>query len=132
MQRNYTVGERCDKCGTPTIQGAKGAYCKPCYIAYKNGQSLAQGAGQPQAKPVRLPEDQTTVAGKCKTLFLLEAFKMQMPLAKAEPLAEEWAKAAMRILPKTTAQSFNVEGMMREDIPAPEGHYAPNEPVIPF
>lgn len=113
MQRNYTVGERCDKCGTPTIQGAKGAYCKPCYIAYKNGQQASAAsnyAPKPtQATQTRPPEDITTVLGKCKTLFLVEAFKMQMPLAKAEPLAEEWARASMRILPKTTAQSFGVE-----------------------
>lgn len=30
------VGEPCKDCGTPYTQGAKGAYCKPCYITWKN------------------------------------------------------------------------------------------------
>lgn len=41
FKRVYQVGEPCDTCGTPTIPGKFGAYCKPCYIAYaeakKNG-----------------------------------------------------------------------------------------------
>ena len=35
-KRIYQLGEPCDVCGTPTIQGSKGNYCKPCYIAWKN------------------------------------------------------------------------------------------------
>lgn len=34
--------------------------------------------------------------GKCKTLFLVEAFKKGLTLAEAEPMSEEWAKACMR------------------------------------
>ena len=30
------AGEPCPDCLTPFTAGAKGAYCKPCYIAWKN------------------------------------------------------------------------------------------------
>lgn len=112
MQRQYTAGERCDKCGTPTIMGSKGAYCKPCYIAYKNGQQAPANNNAPAPTQTRPQEDKSVVVGKCKTLFLVEAFKMQMPLAKSEPLAEEWANACIRIIPKTTAQSFGLSGVV--------------------
>lgn len=36
--------------------------------------------------------------GKCKTLFLIEAFKKDMDLSVAETLAEEWAEASTRKL----------------------------------
>ena len=38
-KRIYQLGEPCDYCRTPTIQGPTGIYCKPCYIAYKNRQN---------------------------------------------------------------------------------------------
>ena len=37
-KRIYAPYEPCDKCKTPTVQGKNGFYCKPCYIAYKEGQ----------------------------------------------------------------------------------------------
>jgi hypothetical protein len=37
--------------------------------------------------------------GKCKTLFLVELMKMDKRVGEAEPMAEEWANAAMRKLP---------------------------------
>lgn len=37
--------------------------------------------------------------GKCKTLFLVEAFKQGLTVTEAEPLCEKWAHASMRILP---------------------------------
>lgn len=45
-KRTYRVGEPCDDCGTPTVQGKNGAYCKPCYINWKNSQPA------PQLQPV--------------------------------------------------------------------------------
>jgi len=41
--------------------------------------------------------------GKCKTLFLVEAFKTSTPLSQAEPMAEEWADACMRMTNKARA-----------------------------
>jgi hypothetical protein len=37
-KRIYQLGELCDHCQKPTTQGKFGAYCVPCYIAYKEGQ----------------------------------------------------------------------------------------------
>jgi hypothetical protein len=51
--QNLQVGQPCPVCGTPAIQGPRGAYCRPCYIAYKNSQpkAPAQPVYQP-AQPV--------------------------------------------------------------------------------
>jgi hypothetical protein len=38
------VGEPCAYCGTPLIQGSSGAYCKPCYIKFKNGGKTSSPA----------------------------------------------------------------------------------------
>lgn len=46
-KRYYQVGEPCDKCKTPTIQGKNGAYCKPCYIQWAE----AKKNGTPQYQP---------------------------------------------------------------------------------
>jgi hypothetical protein len=37
-KRIYSLGEPCDHCQKPTTQGKFGAYCVPCYVAYKEGQ----------------------------------------------------------------------------------------------
>lgn len=44
-------------------------------------------------------EADQTAWGKCKYGFLLEAFKVDMPLEEAEIKAEAWAEASMRRLP---------------------------------
>jgi uncharacterized Zn finger protein (UPF0148 family) len=42
-KRIYKVGELCDTCGTPTVEGKDGnGYCKSCYIAWKNKQEGMQ------------------------------------------------------------------------------------------
>lgn len=41
--------------------------------------------------------------GKCKTLFLVESYKVGEPLIQAEPRAEEWADACMRMTNKARA-----------------------------
>jgi hypothetical protein len=42
MKRIYQVGEPCDYCRTPCIEGQYGAYCKPCYIRWKNEKEAMQ------------------------------------------------------------------------------------------
>ena len=37
-QAPKVVGQPCPDCGEPYIQGKNGAYCKPCYIKWKNSQ----------------------------------------------------------------------------------------------
>jgi hypothetical protein len=37
-KQEKVVGAPCDKCRTPYVQGQKGPYCKPCYIAWKNNK----------------------------------------------------------------------------------------------
>jgi hypothetical protein len=47
MKRTYQVGEPCDDCGTPTIQGKNGyGYCKPCYIKWKNSKEQLPPSNQ--------------------------------------------------------------------------------------
>lgn len=61
--------------------------------------------------------DASTVFGKCKTLYLVEAFKANLgnpniKLSEIEAIAEEWARASMRILPtKTLEQSLARQGV---------------------
>jgi mannose-6-phosphate isomerase class I len=47
--------------------------------------------------------------GKCKTLFLVEAFKKDIPLDKAEPMAELWATASMQSLAEVNAKKSDDE-----------------------
>lgn len=53
-KRIYQLGEPCDKCRVPTVQGKFGPYCKPCYVqwaeAKKNGTPQYQAPVQ-QALP---------------------------------------------------------------------------------
>ena len=44
--RTYTVGEPCDVCYTPTIQGKNGAYCWPCWKKWKNDKDMDKNATQ--------------------------------------------------------------------------------------
>lgn len=60
-----------------------------------------------EAKTKKDDWEDKTVFGKCKTLYLVEAFKVSLgnpniKLSDMERLAEEWAKASMRILPTPT------------------------------
>jgi uncharacterized Zn finger protein (UPF0148 family) len=49
-KRIYQVGEPCDVCQTPTVQGKDGnGYCKPCYVAWKNKQEGLQPTSNGQA-----------------------------------------------------------------------------------
>jgi hypothetical protein len=32
------VGDPCKDCGTPMVEGRTGAYCKSCYLKWKNSQ----------------------------------------------------------------------------------------------
>jgi len=46
---NKVVGSPCKFCGEPYIQGKNGAYCKACYIKWKNSQKGSQtGETTPQ------------------------------------------------------------------------------------
>jgi len=63
------VGQPCSECGEPYVAGkpGKGAYCKPCYINWKEaqdaGQSPAPQAAQPTSKDeVWERKDRTSVA----------------------------------------------------------------------
>jgi len=80
--------------------------------------SFAQHSDNSSApKPVAKTEEKTDwdkiAFGKSKHGFLIEAFKANLgnpniKLSEIEAIAEEWARASMRILPKTTAQSFGL------------------------
>lgn len=59
--------------------------------------------------PAKKEWEDNTIFGKCKTLYLVEAFKAHLgnpniKLSEIEKIAEEWAKASMRILPANTAR----------------------------
>ena len=85
------------KCKQP--QQAKPQYQTQPY----NNTTTPQYQPKPyQAQKPYQAESDTTVFGKCKTLFLVEAFKMSMPLEEAEPLCERWAKASMRTIATNT------------------------------
>jgi hypothetical protein len=57
--------------------------------------------------------------GKCKHGFLIEAFKLGIDLKTAEPLAEEWAKASMRLLDEPSMRNFG-KGDELDQIPFPD------------
>lgn len=44
MPNEKIAGAPCENCNAPFIQGPKGVYCKPCFIAWKNKND----GGQPQ------------------------------------------------------------------------------------
>jgi len=48
MTQPKVLGQPCQDCGTPYVQGPRGIYCKPCYIKWKNGQ-------QSQPAPTNAP-----------------------------------------------------------------------------
>ena len=52
-KRIYAVGELCDVCKTPTIQGRYGAYCWPCWSKRKdqNTPQTHQNAPQQEFRP---------------------------------------------------------------------------------
>ena len=65
-----------------------------------------QKANQYQQKDV----DWDKIAlSKCKHAFLIEAFKMNMSLDKAEVLAELWARASVREVPEDAVIGYEVE-----------------------
>lgn len=48
------VGEPCEMCGKPLVEGQFGAYCKPCFIEYKNkkeGLPPSEGGYAPKTSP---------------------------------------------------------------------------------
>jgi len=57
-KRIYQVGEPCDQCGTPAIQGQFGAYCYPCFKARKERQNQMQPPvnGYHPASPYNAPQ----------------------------------------------------------------------------
>lgn len=86
-----------------------------------NTAPASMSAGYPKTnanKGTKAEWTDDTVFGKCKTLYLVEAFKANLgnpniKLSEIEAIAEEWARASMRILPtKTTAQSFGLSGVV--------------------
>ena len=52
---NLSVGQHCPTCGTPAIQGKNGAYCKSCYIAWKNNQQSTKPT--PMVQPFITPTE---------------------------------------------------------------------------
>jgi len=68
-KRIYQVGEPCDYCQTPTVEGKFGAYCKKCYIEYKNKKEALQPATngyhpQTAQSPIQAPIVQPTASGE--------------------------------------------------------------------
>lgn len=74
--------------------------------------------------PVKKEWEDNTIFGKCKTLYLVEAFKAHLgnpniKLSEIEKIAEEWAKASMRILPaQNTSQSLE-QSLARQGVEIP-------------
>lgn len=94
-----TVGQPCPDCNTPFIQGKSGAYCKTCYINWKNnGQAPVKPSVPFKTAGEYKKEEQQTAFGKCKHGFLIENKKLGMSLTEAESDAEDWAAASMRKL----------------------------------
>lgn len=53
MPQQKIVGQPCTYCGTPYIEGKKGAYCKPCYIEWKNRFSSTSPVPQNQTYEIQ-------------------------------------------------------------------------------
>jgi hypothetical protein len=80
---------------------------------YKKPWTPTRGPSQPFQKannyqPKEEVDWDKIAVGKCKHAFLIEAFKMNMSLDKAELMANLWARASMRPVPeeKSIEQSF--------------------------
>jgi hypothetical protein len=123
-RQNLAVGQPCPVCGTPAIasRDGSGGYCKPCYVQWKNSQPVKPTNYNPQIpKPVYTPVKETDWDkiswGKCKTLFLVEAFKMKMSLEEAEPRAEKWADASMRKMGEPEFTDYSDDDIRVENIP---------------
>ena len=86
------VGDPCAYCGQPLTQGRNGAYCKPCYIAYKNKQDKpAYQAPRPyQAPQVQAPKNNQTEDIRANV-----ALKMTSELISAgKAELKDWKKLA--------------------------------------
>lgn len=57
LNQGKQVGESCAYCGQTLIQGNNGAYCRACYIAYKNKQKGQQPRASQAPRP---PQNQFT------------------------------------------------------------------------
>lgn len=62
-KRIYQVGEPCDDCGTPAVEGRNGAYCKACYIKWKNANPT-----QPKPQQAYIPKQTSTRDFEAETL----------------------------------------------------------------
>ena len=69
-------------------------------------QAPAQAPRYQAAQPKENPNWDKISLGKCKYGFLLEAFKKDWILSEAEPMAEEWAKAAMRLMDSPEIKNY--------------------------
>lgn len=74
--------------------------------------------------PAKKEWEDSTIFGKCKTLYLVEAFKAHLgnpniKLSEIEKIAEEWAKASMRILPPVAQDTPTTFGLRQEDLEPP-------------
>lgn len=83
----------------------------------------------PKVAPVATQAPRTEVdwdkvsLGKCKHAYLVEAFKANLgnpniKLSEIEAIAEEWARASMRILPTKQAQSLE-QSLARQGVELP-------------
>lgn len=91
-----TVGQPCKDCGVPYTAGVKGAYCKPCYIKWKNGTQTpvsAQNDPQSSFNPIqatvddlqRKIDEQNLTIQKMRDAFANHEFR----IAKLEPKESE-------------------------------------------
>ena len=76
------VGQPCTECGTPYTMGPKGAYCKPCYIKWKNNtEAQATAKNVPFVTPGEIrKEKEQDAEGKCRFHFALKAYELGLPL----------------------------------------------------
>lgn len=84
------VGEPCGYCGQPLTQGQNGAYCKPCYIAYKNKKS------QPQPpRSYQTPQPPQVKSNQNEDIRANVALKMTSELiAAGKAELKDWKKLA--------------------------------------
>ena len=137
MPQQLYVGQPCPVCGTPAVQGKKGAYCKPCYVKWaESSKSTTTGyktapqgnQGLNLASTTRDYDKENYC--KCKYGFLialLNKHSMQelydalnkpedYTFENMEDLSEKFATMSMRKLDRNK-QPVNNEGIDVSGIP---------------
>lgn len=71
------VGQPCQDCNTPLIQGPTGVYCKPCYIKWKKeGEEEVANSSANSKEPKNDVDWDKIAEGKVRHAFAVEAYKL--------------------------------------------------------